>query len=465
MESNGLSQHAIARAHQLEHTPPGKLLLQYSIPATVATMVHATYNVVDRIFVGRAVGDEALAALTVSFPVMMIMIAFGMMFGRGTGSLMSISMGEERHDRAERLLGQGIVLFFMLGAVFLCLGLSFINPLLKMFGANETILPIAREYLSIILWGVFFHEISFGINSLIRSEGNIKVAMYTSIIGCGLNIVLDWVFLFKFKMGVQGAALATISSQAVSATWVALYYISGRSAIRLRVKSLRLHPKLVWRVIKLGSPSMLLTLTGCLMTAIMNNQLNSYGGHTAIAAAGVLFTVMTVIAMPLMGICQGAQPILGYNFGAAKYDRVRKTLRISLVWATLICLGGYIAAMSYPIAIVLPFTKANSDLARMAPEAIRKFMVLLPIVGVIFIGSSYFQSVNKPFKALILPLVRQLAFMPLLFILPPFFGLGGIWMCEPISAALSFALSVILLAHEQNYLKKCEILASQPSCA
>lgn len=448
---------SLEQAIRLERESIPLLLWRFSVPSTVATVVHGTYNVVDRIFVGQAIGKEALAALAVAMPVMMIMMAFGMMFGRGGSALISIYMGEKRYDMAERVLGLGFLLFLILAFVFTFFGLLYIDPLLRIFGAGDEIMPMAREYLSIILWGSLFHEISFGVNSYIRSEGNARIAMLTAFFAAGINVVLDPIFLFVFKMGVAGAAWATIIAQAASTAWVMWYYLGGKSLLKLHMTNFKFRSSLAGRIIFVGSPPFLMNMCGCVSLAILNNQLQKYGGVQALAIMSIIFTVMSIVYMPLIGIAQGAQPIFGYNLGAARYDRVRKTLKLTLAVASVLCLCVFIFVEAFPNVIFALFERGQGELVGDGLHACRYFVMLLPLVGTIFVATNYFQAINKPAESIVLSLVRQTVSVLSVLILPLFWGLNGIWMSEPVATLFGFFMSVTLLLVEQKKLNRKQL--------
>lgn len=427
------------------------LLFKFSIPATLGTLMNATYNIVDRMFIGQAVesaaqtgelgvGPTGLAALAVSFPVMMVMIAFGMKIGFGTTTLISVSLGEKKQEQAEKLLSQGVLLFTLLAVAFMAFGLAFLEPMLRLFGASEAVLPHAKAYLSIIILGVFVQEISFGVNSFIRGEGNPTAAMITMFLGCGTNIVLDWLFISQWGWGIRGAAWATVTAQTLGAAWVLFYYLSGRSTIRLRWKFFRIYPALAGRVFVLGFPMFFMNVAGCVAHGFMNNQLQRYGGPAgggddAVAVmGGVIMAITMVVLMPIIGLSQGAQPLIGYNYGAKRYDRVLRTFQSAMIVATMVCVAAFCVIQLFPRALFAPFCQADSPLLEMGVHAIRRYLLLLPGIGVMIIASNYFLATKRPGTCLFLSVTRQaLLLIPMMIILPRYWELDGVWLSGPIS--------------------------------
>jgi len=447
--------------------PIAWLLLKFSLPAMLGTMMNAAYNIVDRIFVGRTVGDEGLAALTVSFPIMLIMMGFGMMFGFGSTALISIRLGQNRRDEAERILGQGVCLFTILSIVFMVFSLSLLTPLLRLFGATDNILPYARQYMTVIVFGVFFHEISFGVNGFIRGEGNPSAAMVTMLLGSCGNIFLDWLFVWRWGWGVQGAALATVLAQGVAASWVFYYYLSGRSLLKMRWKYIRIDPQLTRRVMILGFPPFFMNIANCVQYAFMNNRLATYGaltpygGDKAIAVMGGIFSILMVVIMPIIGLSQGMQPLLGYNFGAKNHRRVGRTLRTAMTVATIICAASWCVLFVAPEFLFSLFAKDDPGFIELGAHAIRRFMFCLPLIGMMIISSNYFLATKRPLIALSLSITRQaLLLIPLVIFLPMRFGLDGVWMAAPISDGGAFIVTNIVVFVELRRLKR---LASEES--
>lgn len=443
------------QTQQLEHAPIGSLLIKFATPATIGTFMNSIYNVVDRIYIGQGIGADGLAAAMIAFPLMMMVMAVGMLIGFGTNALISIRLGEKNIQAAEELLGQAIFLFLAFSLVFTTFGLIFLNPLLKLFGASEQVLPLAAQYTRIIVIGVLFHEISFGVNNFIRGEGNPRVAMFTMIIGAGLNIILDPIFIFGMNMGMQGAALATIIAQFISALWVLRYFLFGKSVLKIHPAYFKVKYHLLKRVFVIGSPPFFMNIANVFIFAFVNNQLKLHGGDLAIAVMGIIFTIYTINFMPVIGASQGAQPIIGYNHGAKNFKRVKDTLVLSIKIVTVFCISATVLIWIFPKFTFLPFSRGNTELISLGTHAIRITMGMFPFVGLMVIVSNYFQATARPQISLFLSMLRQvLVLIPLVLLLPRFIGLDGIWFSYPLSAASSFLMSLFFFLREKRSLDK-----------
>lgn len=443
------------RSKQLAEEKIGKLLLTFSIPAIVGMLVNALYNIVDRIFVGRGVGSLAIAGITIGFPIMIILMAFTMLVGLGATSLISIKLGQDRKDEAEKIMGNSMTLLVVIMLILTVSGLIFLEPLLKVFGASADVMPYAKAYLRIILYGAVFQGIGFGINNIIRAEGNPKIAMLSMLIGAISNTILDPIFIYGFKMGIEGAAWATIISQAASAVWVVSHFISGRSNLKFRKENLRLEKKIVLDIFSIGFAPFMMQLAASLVTAILNSQLGKFGGDIAISAMGIINSVSTIILMPIFGINQGSQPIIGFNYGAKQYDRVKQTFRYAATAATILVIMGFFLIRIFPVQLISLFAEGDQTLIDIGTNGIRIFFFAMPIIGFQIVSANYFQAVGKPKQAAILSLSRQVLFLiPALLILPGFFELNGIWMAAPVADALAFVVTSIWIIFEIKNLGK-----------
>ncbi|WP_207289803.1 MATE family efflux transporter [Senegalia massiliensis] len=443
------------RQKLLGSAPIGKLLLKFSIPAIVGMMVNALYNTIDRIYVGRKVGELGIAGITIGFPIMLIIMAFSMLIGIGATSLISIKLGENKKEEAEKILGNGMFLLVIVAVIISALGLIFLNPLLKLFGASSSVLPYSRDYLQIILAGAIFQTVGFGMNNFIRAEGNPKTAMLTMLIGAALNIIIDPIFIFVLDMGIRGAALATIISQAASAIWVLSYFFGGKSSLNIHRDNFKLQLPVVKNIVAIGSAPFLMQIASSAINAILNNNLQTYGGDTAIASFGIINSITMFILMPIFGINQGAQPIIGYNYGAKQFDRVKKTLKLAVIGATFITVTGYVITRAFPKELISFFGGNNQNLIEMATNGIEIFLFMLPIIGFQIVCSNYFQAVGKPKHAMFLSLSRQVVFLiPAIILLPKVFGLQGIWMAAPISDILASLVTGIWITLEMKKLNE-----------
>lgn len=435
-----------------------KLLIKFSVPSIIGMLISALYNVVDRIYIGNGVGSLGIAGITIGFPLMIIMMAFGMLIGVGATSLISIRLGEQKKDEAELILGNSLSLLTVIAVFLTILGFVFINPLLKVFGASEAVLPYAIAYFRIILWGTVFQSIGFGMNNMIRAEGNPKMAMLTMLIGAILNIILDPIFIFVFKWGIEGAALATILSQMVTTIWILYYFSRGKSLLKIHLRNLRVRPMIFKSIIAIGSAPFAMQLAASVLTLILNKSLAHYGGDIAISGMGIINSIIMLLLMPIFGITQGAQPIIGFNYGAKKYDRVKETLKLAIIAATVVVTFGFVISRLFPEQLMGLFNRTDKELIQLGAHAMKIFLIFLPIIGFQIVGANYFQAVGKPKQAMLLSLSRQvLILIPALLILPRFFGLEGIFWAGPISDVIATILTGIFIFRELKTLKMDEL--------
>jgi putative MATE family efflux protein len=442
------------RSKQLGEMKVSKLIIKFSIPAIIGMLVNALYNVVDRIYIGHGVGSLGIAGTTVAFPVMLIIMAFAMLIGVGANTLVSIRLGENKKEEAEGIFGNALVLLVVINLILSIIGLIVLVPFLKLLGASEQVLPYARDYLQIILIGGVFQSVGMGMNNFIRSEGNPKIAMYTMLIGAIINTVLDPVFIFIFHWGMQGAALATIISQAVSAVWVLAYFIKGKSLLKIRIKYLKLHPAYVGSILALGAAPFAMQIAASVLNFIMNTGLGKYGGDVAISGMGIVNSIITLMIMPIFGINQGVQPIIGYNYGARKYERVKEAYKIAVIFATVIVVIGWIVTRLFPEQLVYLFNTEDTELINFSSFAIKRFLICLPIIGFQIVSSNYFQAIGKPTHSALLGLSRQvLVLIPALIILPKIFGLNGIIMAGPFSDIIASIITGVFIFLEMRRLK------------
>lgn len=434
---------------QLETTSIPSLLLKFSIPAIIGMLVNASYNMIDRIFIGQGVGFLGIAGITIGFPFMILMMAFGMLIGLGTTALVSIRLGQKKDEEAELILGNGFVLLVGITLSLSLIGLVFLRPILVLFGASTEVLPYATQYLRIILWGGVFQSLGFGLNNVIRAEGNPRIAMATMLIAALLNIILDPIFIFVLDMGIQGAAIATVIAQAVAAIWVLSYFFSKHSTLKIRRENLTLSFPIVKNILAIGSAPFSMQVAASVLTLIMNRSLYIYGGDLAISTMGIVNSLAMMILMPIFGINQGAQPIIGYNYGAKKFDRVKEALKLAIIAATAIVILGFTVTRLIPNELVALFNNDDQDLINMGSHAITVFFVFLPLIGFQIVSANYFQAVGKPKQAMFLSLSRQVILLiPAVLILPKFFGLNGLFMAGPIADIGSSMLTGLFLYRE-----------------
>lgn len=437
------------RSKQLGEEKIWKLLLDFSVPAIVGMLVNALYNIVDRIFVGRGVGRLAIAGITIGFPLMIILMAFTLLVGLGATALISIRLGEGRKEEANHIMANALVLLIIIMLGLTVFGLIFLEPILKIFGASADVMPYAKDYMRIILMGATFHGIGFGINNIIRAEGNPNIAMLTMLIGAVLNTILDPIFIFIFKWGVQGAAIATVISQAVSSIWVLAYFFNGKGTLKVRKENLSLKKDVVLGIFSIGFAPFMMQLAASTVAAILNSQLKTFGGDIAISAMGIVNSISTIILMPIFGINQGSQPIIGFNYGAGQYDRVKRAFKYASMAATSLVILWYGIINLFPMGLVSLFAKGDSDLIDLGVNGLKIFFAVLPIIGFQIVSTIYFQAVGKPKQAAILSVSRQVLFLiPALLILPRYFGLNGVWAATPVSDVLSSVMTGIWVFFE-----------------
>jgi putative MATE family efflux protein len=380
-------------------------------------------------------------------------MAFAMLIGIGANSLISIRLGEKKKEEADLILGNAMVLLISTAVIISAIGLIFLEPLLRTFGASEAVLPYAKDYLGIILWGTVAQTIGFGMNNFIRAEGNPRIAMYTMLIGAILNTILDPIFIFIFGWGIKGAAIATVLSQVVSAAWVLYHFLGGKSTLKVHVKNLKLRLPIVIKIITLGAAPFLMQLAASLLNAIMNKSLTLYGGDVAVSGMGIVMSITMLVLMPIFGINQGSQPIIGYNYGALKFDRVKETLKLAIIAATTVATIGFIATRVFPTQLVAIFNRQDESLLVFGTRALKVFLIFLPIIGFQIVSANYFQAVGKPKHASFLSLSRQvLILIPAMLILPRFYGLEGVLMAGPVSDLTSSVITGIFLIIEMKHL-------------
>ena len=422
-------------------------MLKYFIPAFVGVFVNALYNIVDRIFIGQGVGAEALSGISVVFPVMLIMMGFGMLIGIGSGVFVSINLGKKEIDTAEKTLGTGFVLMIAVSLLIMAVTYALKIPVLRSFGSTDNTFQYANDYLNIILAGTIFMTVGFSLNNIIRSEGNARIAMVSMILSSVTNIVLDALFIFVFDMGVKGAAYATIISMFVLMVWVLIHFYSKRSIVKLRKKNIRIDFGIMTEIVAIGMAPFSMQIANSFVQGLLNKKLIIYGGDLAVGAMGIINSVLTLIIMVIVAINMASQPIIGFNYGAKSVQRVKDALRISLIAATIIAITAFVFIEAIPGIIVKLFNNDSEQLYLITVRGLRMVILALPIVGFQVVASNFFQSVGKARLAMFATLFRQvIVLIPLLYILPEFWEIDGVWLAYPFSDALSaMAVSVILL--------------------
>lgn len=437
------------RTQELAEGKVGSLMLKYFIPAFIGVLANALYNIVDRIFIGRGVGAEALSGVSVIFPIMLIMMGFGMLLGIGAGVLVSINLGKRDLNQAERILGTGFLLMLIVSFFISVLGFAIKGPLLRAFGATDEIYRYANEYLDIILLGVVFQVVGFSLNNVIRSEGNARIAMVSMLLSAGTNLVLDPIFIFGLGLGVKGAAWATVISMFILFVWVLVHFTSDRSVIRLHQKNIRYDFNILKDIIAIGMAPFAMQIAGSVVQGILNSRLILYGGDLAVGAMGIINSVITMIIMTMVAINMASQPIIGFNYGARSAQRVRDTLKIALVSSSAVAVVSFILLQLFPGPLVSLFNTSSVELREITVHGLRILILALPVVGFQVVAGNFFQSIGKAKIATMLTLLRQvLVLLPLLLIFSGNWGLTGIWSAFPASDAFSALVVTFFLTRE-----------------
>lgn len=443
-----------------------KLMVKFSIPAIIGMIVNMLYNVVDRIYIGNIpdVGGLAITGVGITMPVTQIITGFGMLIGVGTCASISLAFGRGQRLKAGKILGNGFTGIVIVSLLIAILGNMFAEQILTLFGASQETLPYALDYMRPLFWGTLFNLFTFALNNSIRSDNNPKISMYTMIIGAAINIILDPIFIFTWGLGIKGAAYATVLSQCVAGIWVLFYFTkSKKSSIKLTRESVRLEGKIMKEILMIGMAPFLMQLTSSVVTVVANKSLMAYGGDLAIGAMAIITSVSTMFIMPLFGINQGAQPIIGYNYGAKNYDRVKEAYKYSLIASLVIlCLSGCVIQL-FPTAVVGMFNN-DPELEQMTISGMRIFLFAIPIIGVQMSASNYYQAIGKSKKATIISLSRHIIFMiPAFLILPKYFGLEGVWLAGPVADILAITISGIVIYFEIRGLGKEENVVESQS--
>lgn len=451
------SRENIDRLNELKYLSVGKLLWKYSLPAIVGTVVMSLYNIIDRIFIGQGVGPDAIAGLAITFPVMNLASALGMLIGVGSSTRISIVLGQGNKEMAFKVLGNSIIMTIVLGLCYIMVFAVFMKDILILFGASERTLPYAYDFMMYILPGMLFMNLCYSYNNVMRASGYPTRTMVTMFIGAGLNIILAPIFIFIFDWGIKGAAIASDISMLVSAAFVMLHFMSGKSEIHFKHGIYRLKKSILVSVVSIGAAPFLINCAGCAINAIVNNMLYKYGGDSSVAAMGIFTTYTQLLVTVVIGICQGMQPIIGYNYGAMLFGRLRRTYYLAAVAASAVCLLGAMVSLICPQYIARAFTSDN-ELITATSNGLTIATMMFWGVGFQIVSTNFFQSLGMAAKSIFLSLTRQIIFLiPLLFLLSPHWGLSGVWAAFPISDALAIIVSAILVIYEFRSLRRMEL--------
>lgn len=437
----------MAEQNKLETEKISSLLLEFSLPAVIGMFVNAVYNIVDRIFIGNApeLGSLGLAAASITYPVTLVMIAFGLMVGVGGATRFSISLGKKETTKAQHYLGNGVTLAIIAGLLFTILGNIFLEPILRNIGASDAVLPYASEYLSIILYGAVFQCLAMCMNNFSRADGNPRISMISLMIGAIFNIIFDYIFIIQLGWGMKGAAFATIGGQFLSVVWQLTYFTGKRSNVRLTLTNMKLKLTYVKEILTTGIPAFLLQIANSILNIIINATLVKYGGDVAISVAGIITSASTLVIMMISGITQGLQPIVSYNTGANQVGRVKEALKLASIAAFIITTLGFLVIQLFPEFVVTLFNQETA-VVTLGVKAIRIWTLGFPLVGLQIVWSNYFQAVGEIRLASFLNLARQLIFLtPLIFILSSIFGLYGVYAAVPLADVIAFFVSLYFI--------------------
>lgn len=430
---------------ELGTAPISSLLLSYALPAIIAMMASSLYNIIDRVFIGQGVGPLAISGLALTFPIMNLSTAFGALIGAGGSTLVSIKMGQEDIWGAKQVLGNVIILNVILGTIFMIVGLAFIDEILFLFGASNDTLPYARDFMQIILFGNVFTHLYFGLNSVMRSSGYPQKAMYATIFTVLINLILAPIFIFVLEWGIRGAALATVIAQLCSLIWILFHFSQKIYFIHFEKGIFKLKKNIIRGIFSIGMSPFVMNTCACLVVIFINHSLKSYGGDLAIGAYGIVNSILMLFAMLVLGFSQGMQPIAGFNYGAQKYDRVMSVFKRTMAYSTIVTFCASFCAIAFPQTITSFFT-TDSHLIEIAKQGMQISFSMFAFVSIPMVAGNFFQSIGKAKISIFLSASRQLLFLiPLMLILPQFFGLMGVWLSLPLSDLFAILLALFYI--------------------
>lgn len=448
------------RTKDFENKPIGALLWQYALPAVITQIIASIYNICDRVFLGQYVGALAIAGLTVTMPIMNIIHAFGSLVGAGSGARMSIVLGKRDIRWAESILGNSMILTIFFGILFVSGYYFFSDAILSLFGASAETIAYAKEYMDIVVPGMFLTTVTFNLCNLIRSSGYAQKSMWIMLSGSIINIALDTLFICVLDMGIAGAAWATTISMAISSLLSLSHFVSKKSFIRFRRHAWQPKFRIFRNILAIGVSPFSMNVAGSGVVAMLNNQLLTYGGDNAVAASGVANSFAPLIIMLVLGICQGMQPIAGYNYGARRFDRLRDVYKLAMkVNVTIGCIGTLLV-LTVPRYLAMAFTN-EPELLDLCVPAMRLMLVMSPLIGFTITNSQFFQSIDKPWIAIVTSLSRQVLFLlPFIYLVPMVFtglglnGLYGVFASCTISDFLGAVLAGYLLWTQRAIVQK-----------
>ena len=449
--------------NELGEKPVGRLLLQYAVPAIIAMTAASLYNIIDGIFIGQGVGDKAIMGLALTAPIMSLTAAFGAMVGVGAATLMSIRLGQKDYASAGRILGNVILMNVAMGLLLGVVLQVFLDPILFFFGASQDTLPYAHDFMTVILTGNVVTHLYLGLNAMLRSTNRPKLAMYATFGSVGINALLAPLFIFVLGWGIRGAALATIVAQCCMLAWQLRLFSDKREFIHLRREILRPEPRIMRDSLTIGLPQFLINACSCLVAIIITRSMASYGGDVYVGAFGITNRLLMFVVFVVVGLNQGMQPIAGYNFGAGRYDRLERVIRLTILVASCFTGLGFLIGMFLAEPCVAIFAKDAPELIHEAAHGLRIVVLFFPVVGMQIVSTAFFQSIGSPGKSIFLSLSRQLIFLvPALLLLPHLFDTptDGVWYAMPLADALASLLSFTLLVQQIRKMRRATASAA-----
>ncbi len=435
---------------ELGQMPIGRLLLIYSLPAIIATVASSVYNLVDRIFIGQVVGALALSGLTITLPLMNIATAFGTLIGSGAATIISIRMGENRKEDAMRTLANALLLNLIIGIAISFIGLYFLDDILVLLGASSSTLPYARAFMQIIFIGNPLSQLFFSLNTIMRASGYPIKAMLSVLLTMIVNVILVYVLIYRLHFGIEGAAMATVAGQLVGLVWVVAHFCKEESQLYFTSSAFKLQWSIAKHIFSIGLSPFCIHICSCFVIAIMNWQLRNFGGDYAIGAFGIISTVVNLLTVMVLGLAQGMQPIVGYNYGAKQFSRVFRALWITIAVGSCITIVGFVVMRLFPIHIAYLFSD-DLVMVTLIQDGMKVYTFMFSLIGFQVVVSNFFQSIGKPKISIFLSLSRQVLFLiPLILVLPLYWGLQGIWMAMPIADLLATIITAVLLIYYYN---------------
>lgn len=426
----------------------GRLLIEYALPAIAAMVASSLYNIIDRIFIGNGVGPMAISGLALVMPLMSLTAAFGAMVGSGASTMVSIRLGQKRDESAMDIVGNTLVLNCLIGLLVTVFGLIYIDDILILFGASKDTLPYARDFMQVILIANLFNHNFLGFNSILRSAGFPMKAMWASLFTVGVNLVLAPLFIFYFKWGIRGAAIATACAQISGFLVVMIHFFNPKHQLHIRWKSCRLQGRIIGDILSIGMSPFLMNLCTSFVVIFLNRSLVKYGGEQgdlAVGAYGITYSIVMFFLMTVMGLNMGMQPIVGYNFGAYKNDRMLRTYKLTILMASVVTFIGFAIGELFPRSIAAAFTN-DPQMQALTQVCMRILLISFPIVGFQMVTTTFFQSIGKAGWSIFLSLSRQLIFLlPGLYIIPQYFGLYGVWYANPVADILASVLTLVVI--------------------